>query len=78
MIAKLSWAYNTRARTLTLLKVDCTGWALNSQPEDIKKLLEFYEVDKCISLKEFSQNEKYHSIMCTIVPVHRTQTMVNV
>ena len=78
MIAKLSWVHNTQTNTMTILKVDYMGWAKESDPKDIKEIVEFYEVNKSITTKEFYENEKYHGIMCTIVPLHRTLNVINV
>jgi hypothetical protein len=78
MIVKISWEMDTVAGTMTILKTDYTGWPKNSTKADIVAALLFYRVGKTISLKEFGENERYNSVMCTIVNLDHEKNVVNV
>jgi len=78
MIAKLSWEMDTVAGTMTILKTDYVAWPTNSKRADIVATLLFYKVGKTISIKEFGENERYNSVLCTIVNLDHEKNVVNV
>ena len=78
MIAKISWEMDPVAETLTIIKVDYMTWAKNSKKDLIEEIILFYKVGKTISVKEFCHNERYNSMMCSIVNLDHEKNVVNV
>ena len=81
MIGKLSWLLDAKKDEMKIIKVDYLAWPKSSQPEDIKKIVDYYKVGKSITVQEFCENPRYNEIMCTVIsydPLHQSKNVINI